>query len=119
VSPLVSLESLYRREGPLAAVLKSNLNRAGSDGWFQPVEGEPVLTPYRTRSGLLIQAVPDRCWDAPLPCTPNPAPNLRLREPGNLARGFAVDGGWQMENWPMGWQPDFLAAWRRSRARRD
>ena len=87
--------------------------------WFRPIEGKPEITPYRTRSGLLLNTAPadGRCWDAPLPCTPNPAPNLRLRDSTNLSRGFMVDGAWQMENWPYDWQPRFLETWRKSRSR--
>jgi len=117
VNPVFSREFPDRHGNPVVAILKANLNRPGQDRWLQPIEGKPVLSTYRTQSGLLLNTVPERCWDAPLPCTPNPAPNLRARDPANLAKGFVVDGDWQMENWPMSWQPDFLQAWRRSRAR--
>jgi len=46
-----------------------------------------------TRSGLQVH-VPvegDRCWDAPLPCTPYFKTNLRLRVEGDMAKGFVVD----------------------------
>jgi len=117
VSPLAS-KALRRDEpNPLRAILKNNFNRPGSDLWFQPIAGRANLKTYQTRSGLILNVARDQCWDAELPCTPNPAPNLRLRDPSNIARGFKVDGPWQMENWPLSWQPDFLAAWRRSRTR--
>ncbi|MFN2427383.1 MAG: hypothetical protein ABR587_13165 [Candidatus Binatia bacterium] len=43
-------------------------------------------------SGLVV-AMPENqvCWYASLPCSPEIHPGLRLREPGNLARGFAID----------------------------
>jgi hypothetical protein len=107
--------AIRRGERPFAAIVKANLNRPGTDLWFQPIEGKPELSPYRTRSGLLLNTVPNRCWDAPLPCTPVPAANLRLRDPSSMAKGFVVDGSWAMENWPLNTQPDFLTAWRRSR----
>ena len=47
---------------------------------------------YQTLSGLVIQ-IPvqnDACWDSPLPCTPNPDPNLSLIIPGDLNKGFMV-----------------------------
>ena len=116
ISPVFSGVSLHRDEGALAAIVKSNFNRPGSDGWFQGLEGKPELTTYRTRSGLLLNTVPNRCWEAELPCTPNPAANLRLRDPSRMSRGFVLDGPWAMENWPLNTQPGFLAAWRRSRA---
>jgi hypothetical protein len=114
ISPLFAV-SPQQHLGPLAAIVKANLNRPGADRWFQPPREKSVPAPYRTRSGLLLNTVPNRCWDAPLPCTPNPAANLRLRDPSSLAGGFVVDGPWAMENWPLDWQPCYLAAWRRSR----
>jgi len=43
-------------------------------------------------SGLVVN-VPENqvCWYGPLPCTPEPHPGLRLRTPGHLAGGFAID----------------------------
>jgi hypothetical protein len=75
----------------------------------------PEVRTFVTKSGLRLNVPMNagmRCVDAPLPCTPNPAPNLRLREPGNLAAGFVVDGEWQMEVWPYDSFPKYLKAWR-------
>ncbi|MCL4502850.1 MAG: hypothetical protein M1438_13540 [Deltaproteobacteria bacterium] len=50
------------------------------------------LRTFVTRSGLQVY-VPkdgDRCWDAPLPCTPYPNGNLSLRESGNISKGFKI-----------------------------
>lgn len=55
-------------------------------------------------------------WDAPIPTTPNPVPNLRLREPGRLDGGFAVDGDWQMQDWSFYWRDSFLSEWRQRRS---
>jgi len=47
----------------------------------------------RTLSGLAVN-VPvddDRCWDAPLPCTPYFDETLRLRDGRDMRRGFAVE----------------------------
>jgi len=47
---------------------------------------------FATDSGLIVY-VPeegDQCWDSPLPCTPYPNRNLRLRNKGNLRDGFIV-----------------------------
>ncbi len=47
---------------------------------------------FRTHSGLLLH-VPrkgDQCWEAPLPCTPYPAPRLGLRREGDLWSGFEL-----------------------------
>jgi hypothetical protein len=118
ISPWISAESPYHGSNPLSAILKSNLNRPGPDLWFQPLEDKPVLFRYRTRSGLELNTVKNQCWDAPLPCTKTPAPNLRLRRPPDLSSGFVVDGPWQMENWPTGRQPAFLETWRKSPAGR-
>lgn len=62
----------------------------------------PAIVQYTTDSGLIL-AVPVKnnvCWRIPLPCTPHPAPNLRLRVPGELSAGFATDGEWLQEWWP-------------------
>ena len=66
-------------------ILDYNLRLPEPGHWFQTGEPEPQLEVFETSSGLSLN-VPRgrfaRCWDAPLPCTPNPAPNLRLRVPG-------------------------------------
>ena len=46
------------------------------------------------------RAMPNACWGAPLPCTPNPAPNLEVRVPADLRYGFRVNGAWEMQDWP-------------------
>ena len=58
---------------------------------FEP-SGRPVVHPMQLASGLVVN-VPENqtCWDAELPCTSEPHPGLRLREPGNLAAGFAIN----------------------------
>lgn len=51
------------------------------------------LKTFSTRSGLIVY-VPEngnQCWDAPLPCTPYPDVNLRLRQKGNMRYGFIID----------------------------
>jgi hypothetical protein len=49
-----------------------------------------AVAPLQTRSGLvvLIPQESSHCWYAPLPCTPEPRADLRLRRPGDLAAGF-------------------------------
>ncbi len=46
-----------------------------------------------TASGLrlYVPRVSDQCWDAPLPCTPYPHPNLRLRDGKHLGSGFLIE----------------------------
>jgi hypothetical protein len=75
------------------------------------VGGNVEVATFTTRSGFEISipsrgersAAPNSCWNAPIPCTPNPAPNLRLRVPGRLDRGFKVEGDWEMMDWPYYW----------------
>ena len=53
------------------------------------------LQSFITRSGLRLY-VPqegDQCWDAPLPCTPYPNADLRLRRQGDLGSGFLLEAG--------------------------
>jgi len=62
-----------------------------STAGFYPIATAPMVQ-KSTRSGLVVytpQAADDRCWDAPLPCTPYFNPNLRLRN-NDLAAGFTV-----------------------------
>jgi hypothetical protein len=69
---------------------------------------------YTTDSGLRLNVprLPTLlCGDAPLPCTPYPAHNLRLRQNGDLASGFVVDGRWSPERWPHP-MSQFLSYWR-------
>lgn len=63
----------------------------GPAGGFHPVS-QVELSTFRTVSGLvvLVPEVGNRCFDAPLPCTPNPDLQLRLLAPGNLAGGFEI-----------------------------
>jgi hypothetical protein len=87
--------------------------------WFREQAG-PDLETYRTESGLILQ-VPARrnlCRRAPLPCTPHPAPNLALRSPGRLERGFVTQGAWQPSRWPNP-SSQFLESWRAGRATSD
>jgi len=62
---------------------------AGPDHGFHPIP--PVeLREIETDSGvrLYTPVADDRCWDAPLPCTPQRLPDLRLRTDGDLRDGF-------------------------------
>lgn len=56
---------------------------------------KPLLDPYVTDSGLFVwtSAKNNQCWDAPLPCTPYPHPNLQLREPDDISQGFLLPIG--------------------------
>lgn len=100
---------------PLEAIVAGNVSRT-------PIGSEtaattPKLERFETRSGLELWIPLDsdgRCGDAPLLCTPNPAKNLRLRDPRDVGQGFVVEGPWQMEHWPYDWLPRFLASWRAS-----
>jgi hypothetical protein len=107
----------YRPDRMLQFVVNANVKRAPAGQLFQHYGDAPtpVLTKFTTRSGLVLN-VPvgryGRCWDQPLPCTLTPAPNLRLRDPARLDRGFVVDGEWQMIGWPDSWTPHLLPALR-------
>jgi len=51
------------------------------------------LKQFVTRSGLTlyVPVAGDKCWDAPLPCTPYPNANLKLRHSGDIRHGFVLD----------------------------
>jgi len=75
----------------LLTLPRSKIIRPGPDGGFYPIPQVQVHT-FKTNSGLTL-FVPnngDQCWDAPLPCTPYPNSNLRLRTDGNIAAGVAM-----------------------------
>jgi hypothetical protein len=58
---------------------------------FQPMP-RAALTRYRTDSGLevVVPVEDDRCWDAPLPCTPYRRRDLRLRG-ASMREGFVTE----------------------------
>ena len=54
----------------------------------------PVVAPRQLASGLVVFVPPSAaCWDAALPCTPQPHAGLRLRRPPDLGSGFEVEPG--------------------------
>lgn len=63
----------------------------GPAAGFHPIP-QAELSTFWTESGLAV-FVPKEgslCWDAPVPCTPEPDPDLRLITPGDLGGGFAI-----------------------------
>jgi hypothetical protein len=63
----------------------------GLEHGFHPIP-EVEMYEYVTDSGLAlyVPAEGDQCWDAPLPSTPYPRPDLRLRTAGDLGSGFVI-----------------------------
>ena len=52
----------------------------------------------RLESGLMVNVpIDSKCFTAPLPCTPEPRPALRLRKPGALGAGFLLDPAVEVE----------------------
>jgi hypothetical protein len=51
------------------------------------------LQTFVTRWGLKVYFPPDsgQAWDAPLPCTPYPHGDLRLRKDKDLGGGFRLE----------------------------
>jgi hypothetical protein len=102
--PLLVAANAVRIRGSVTAVRDwraTLLTYPDPADWFRE-PADPDLEEFRTRSGLILH-VPARrnlCRRAPLPCTPHPAPNLVLRAPGQLRRGFAIEGAWQPTRWP-------------------
>jgi hypothetical protein len=62
-----------------------------NDQVFYPIP-EVKTEMFRTNSGLVLSEPidEDKCWDAPLPCTPYPDENLALIEAGNFEGGFMI-----------------------------
>lgn len=121
IAPAWSALVSRRATGPLTTIRQALVKVPSPGELFQAADNPLRLTTFTTDSGLILN-VPTgplgRCWSAPLPCTPNPAPNLRLRVPGRMDHGFVVDGDWKMRDWPEPWRPDLLPAMRRGWERR-
>ena len=101
---------------PVRAAIGVVYTAPDADAWFIPTRWEYPATTYVTRSGLeLLVPTGHRCGRAPIPCTSHPAANLRLRRPGDLSGGFAVDGDWQAERFPSPFT-NFLEVWRATRS---
>jgi hypothetical protein len=124
VSPLVLqpiVSAARQQRNPILALSRYNAIGGLAGSTLPPLGGQVAVTVFRTRSGAELNVPaeaamrdnqPNACWNAPLPCTPNPAPNLRLRVPGQLEGGFTVDGAWEMQHWPYAWHGYFLPEWR-------
>jgi hypothetical protein len=84
---LVAASSIAAALWPFTAPASRALPRAGL---LTPAP-IPATQPYRTASGALVRVpVEGFCWDAPLPCTNSPRPDLEERTPGDLAGGYRI-----------------------------
>lgn len=89
----------------------------GPDQGFHPMPRFKLMR-YVTDSGLEL-TVPednDRVFDAPIPSTPHPVKNLRIRRDGDLSSGFILESDrWKPEkHWPnVG--SNFWDAWERKK----
>ncbi len=117
INPVVDWFFGKPSENVVKMIYHANVKVPPKGEWYGPVVGRWSVRPYTTHSGLVLNVPRTRCFDAPVPCTPNPAPNLRLRVPGRIDRGFVVDGSWQMINWPEPWRPAVLPAFREAWSR--
>jgi hypothetical protein len=85
--------------GPMvavAALAAASVPALREEPWPQLADFESTPAPRveeRTLKSGLVVGFPENqvCWYAKLPCTPEPHPGLKLREPGNLAAGFRID----------------------------
>ncbi len=113
----VPLRQLARGSDLSAVARRALLEWPPGPDWGLHGTPSASLATYTTDSGLVLHVPTDdnRCWEAPLPCTPHPAPNLQLRDPDDPARGFRVDDVWRPVNWPNP-ASDFLDEFRRRRS---
>ena len=73
----------------------------GPDHGLYPIP-KADLQRFTTQSGLVLLvpvAHDERCYDAPQPCTPDPAPNLVLSMERGGRPKFVTNGPWQPINW--------------------
>jgi hypothetical protein len=104
-----------RSASPLTMAANALVTLPHNGEWIA-VLPQASVAPYHTRSGLQLVVPTDdnRCFDAPLPCTPHPTPHLTARG-SSLADGFRTDGAeWAPERWPNPFT-SFLTFWRCSR----
>jgi hypothetical protein len=111
VASVLTVEAVWalRQSGPpvFAACIgiRSNNPIAWITCGLQPLPA-PTLRTFVTSSGLALQ-VPtqgpkyaDLVWNAPLLSTPHPSPNLKLRDPTDISKGFVSDGPWRPVEFP-------------------
>ncbi len=112
LAPLLVLpvaSALRAGRNPLREIARANVERPKADFPSLSIVPEPTA-PFQTDSGLVLHVPAKQCRGAPLPCTINPAPNLRARDPADLGKGFVVDGPWRSCNFPTKWRrADFAA----------
>ena len=120
-----ALRVIIRENNPLRAFLHLSINRdlmdaliikvtspvkvfrtliiieSGGDSGFYAAPHVDLDT-FVTRSGLVIYVPKNgkQCWDAPLPCARRPVPNLRLRQEGDMSRGFMCSDPDEIRNPP-------------------
>jgi hypothetical protein len=82
----IAVKYLAQGANPLRAFLGELFVKPGSDLWFHPTPPAGLET-FTTESGLRLYVPKDdnRCVNAPLPCTPHPAPSGGLQP---LSRGI-------------------------------
>jgi len=73
--------------------LNINIIPAGTDKFGLYSTPKEELKEFVTRSGLTlyVPVTGEKCWDAPLPCTPYPNRNLKLRRADDMRHGFVFD----------------------------
>jgi len=85
----------------VGALIARSFIPPGQDHGLYPYP-KAELSRFTTQSGLMLY-VPindNRCYNAPLPCTPHPAPNVVLTKAADGRPKFVTEGSWQQINWP-------------------
>jgi hypothetical protein len=103
-----ALRVIIKENNPLKAFRHLSINRdliiiePGGDSGFYPTPHIDLDT-FVTRSGLIIYVPKEEgkaCWDAPLPCARRAIPDLRLRQDGDMSRGFMCSEPDEVRNPP-------------------
>jgi hypothetical protein len=84
-----ALRRIMKENNPLKVFRHLIIIEPGGDSGFYASPHVDVNT-FVTHSGLIMYFPKDgkQCWDAPLPCARRPIPDLRLRQEGDMSRGF-------------------------------
>ena len=114
--------AIRQGRNPLPLLARHNFVAPRAADALPLLGGSVGVTPFKTRSADTLNVpariaerrpMPNACWDAALPCTPNPAAQSPLPYAGQPSTGLSVSGDWEMQDWPYYWQSFFLPEWRR------
>jgi hypothetical protein len=110
-------QSAMKRPSP-ADFVRAMLVAPGPDGGFHPIPPVKAAV-FTTDSGLRINFDDEQLivYALPLPSSTYPAPNIRLRVPGDIRAGFVLDGNrWNPVSFPLSTYDFITPFWEHEKA---